>query len=145
MFNFSKKRWKAGKRPDLFVRVPVYNCLLPLLTLSPNTSNVPGALIPLALKPCLRRPLQAPAQTRGVLPGSGKHLLPQRGLPQCTGNAVRRENLGYVRGRTRPHVRCPRDPEGGSSEDPCTARVRQPRLTPGDEGLTEEPPGATTV
>lgn len=40
---------------------------------------------PLALTPCRGRQFQAPAQTRGMIPGSEKHLLPQRGSPQCTG------------------------------------------------------------
>lgn len=128
--HFSNKSWKAGERPGLFPSVPVCSSLL--LTFSPKHKNYLPEALPLPGSEGL--PFQAPARTREVIPGSGKHLLPHRGSPQCAGKAARRKHLRHVRSRARPLVPYPRESEGVCVTRGCVCAgspIRRPTREPG--------------
>lgn len=110
------------------------------LALLQTQTYLPDALVP---PPPLQGPFQTPAQPREVVPGSEKHLLPQRGWPRSTGKAARRERLGCARGRApRPLSTAARGWElpapMGSAGPPAPSNSW-------GRGVTEDPLGATKV
>lgn len=128
-------RRRAGKQGRGWVYssgVPVWNCLLPLLTVSSTQTYLPEALISRGREGPGKAISDSCPNSR-CDSGLGEASAAQRSLhPNAQGKQLERCTW-RVSGRAWPCIPCLWEPEGGGSKHPWPVWVRGSCLTPGDK------------